>query len=532
MEKQDKMSHNQAPFVVATSNPAGTSPAQIPRSPAQSPTSPSPTHSPVILTAHINSQIQQQQAAESLSGAAAAAASLRRSSSDACQRRQRFADSPQGSVQLQDAVNLDCVIKTQGGDALPLFVVAAGSRGSSGSSSPAAASRPTAVHTSSNNPAPSINGHATSSASGVGSGSVHSTDTFDSYTTNSSTDASPSDELEGVEIRRKTRPLRQAQSEVPASFSRMEKHRQSLSDARENAYQRMMAELSKAQKELQLKDEECEKLSNLRSQMEAEVYELTAALFDEANNQVQVAEMKRDAAEKKAKEYVEKVDVLQSEVAALKHLVVTSTPSAPNKHLHPQICQTSPKKEKSSKPFWKSHRRSTSHHEFTKESRDKAEEAQQGSSKVKEMDTVCFDEFQRWKLQPSVTDANSLFLNRIILEDIQPCLNFHNKKLAERVLLCVEQNTLTIEPIPGDSSFPRKCSLSDMHKLCNYKINLGEGGEWFSISQMCRNRIAAVCDYYTYIRYVVQGLVKSSDKDIFHEITRLRLQMSSARLGC
>lgn len=265
--------------------------------------------------------------------------------------------------------------------------------------------------------------------------------------------------------------------------------------------------------------------------MEEELEDLTASLFEEANKMVQEANIKRMNTEKLLIEANQQIEVLNAEVAALKQLVLTSTPSTPNKHLHPQICDNSPKKEKSSKPFWKSHRRSTSHHEFTKESREQAEEAQQESCRLKEMDTVCFDDFQRWKLQPSL-DQTTAFLSRVITEDIRPCLSFRNKRLAEKVHQCVGQNSLTIEPIPGDSSYPRKCSLSETHKLCNYKIKLADDEEWYSISQMCRNRIAAVCDFYTYIRYIVQGLVKSPDKEIFQEIVRLRMQMAMARLGC
>lgn len=70
------------------------------------------------------------------------------------------------------------------------------------------------------------------------------------------------------------------------------------------------------------------------------------------------------------------IDVLQAELKALKQLVLTSTPSSPNKHLHPQIdpeLQTKKEKTEQKKPFWKTHRRSTSHHEFTKEAQQKAE---------------------------------------------------------------------------------------------------------------------------------------------------------------
>ena len=78
-------------------------------------------------------------------------------------------------------------------------------------------------------------------------------------------------------------------------------------------------------------------------------------------------------------EFHHQVEVLQAEVVALKQLVLTSTPSSPNKHLNPQIDSSSngekDKKEKktSLKPFWRTHRRSTSHHQFTKEDRLQAE---------------------------------------------------------------------------------------------------------------------------------------------------------------
>lgn len=88
------------------------------------------------------------------------------------------------------------------------------------------------------------------------------------------------------------------------------------------------------------------------------------------------------------------IEVLQAEVVALKQLVLTSTPSSPNKHLHPQIAatmSTEKEKPKSSKPFWKTHRRSTSHHEFTKEARQEVEAQQEAKAdRCKEVRAKCF----------------------------------------------------------------------------------------------------------------------------------------------
>lgn len=52
---------------------------------------------------------------------------------------------------------------------------------------------------------------------------------------------------------------------------------------------------------------------------------------------VREANERQAAAEKALKESQMKVEVLTAEVAALKTLVLTSTPSSPNPHLHPQI---------------------------------------------------------------------------------------------------------------------------------------------------------------------------------------------------
>lgn len=52
---------------------------------------------------------------------------------------------------------------------------------------------------------------------------------------------------------------------------------------------------------------------------------------------VRQANVQQAQAEKNWKESQMKVEVLQAEVAALKTLVLTSTPSRPNPHLHPQL---------------------------------------------------------------------------------------------------------------------------------------------------------------------------------------------------
>jgi len=97
------------------------------------------------------------------------------------------------------------------------------------------------------------------------------------------------------------------------------------------------SELGKARSELKTKDEEILKLSRIRDEVESEMSELTASLFQEAHRMVQEANVKRASAEKYLAESNMKIDGLETEVAALKTLVLTSTPSQPNRHLHPQL---------------------------------------------------------------------------------------------------------------------------------------------------------------------------------------------------
>lgn len=54
----------------------------------------------------------------------------------------------------------------------------------------------------------------------------------------------------------------------------------SVLEVREKGYERLKEELAKAQRELKLKDEECERLSKVRDQLGQELEELTASLFE------------------------------------------------------------------------------------------------------------------------------------------------------------------------------------------------------------------------------------------------------------
>nr|CAI5827356.1 unnamed protein product [Callosobruchus analis] len=130
-------------------------------------------------------------------------------------------------------------------------------------------------------------------------------------------------------------------------------------------------------------------------------------------------------------------------------------------------------------------------------------------------------------------DKSNCFISRVYKEDIQLCLCFNNADLSEKVAHAVESGTILIEAVSDKTKamFPKKCALLEVPRLCFYRMNIGETDTWYNISQICRNRIIAVCDFLNYLKYIERGLVKSSVHDVYWEIVRLRKNMALARLG-
>ncbi|XP_027974221.1 guanine nucleotide exchange factor for Rab-3A isoform X2 [Eumetopias jubatus] len=312
--------------------------------------------------------------------------------------------------------------------------------------------------------------------------------------------------------------------------------RSSSMEIREKGSEFLKEELHKAQKELKLKDEECERLSKVREQLERELEELTASLFEEAHKMVREANMKQAASEKQLKEARGKIDMLQAEVSALKTLVLTSTPASPNRELHPQLLS----------PTKAGPRKGHLRHKSTSSTLCPAVCPAAGHTLTpdkegKEVDTTLFAEFQAWRESPTL-DKTCPFLERVYREDVGPCLDFTMQELSALVRAAVEDNTLTIEPVASQSlptvkvatvecGSTNTCALSGLARACHHRIRLGDSESHYYISPSSRAGITAVCNFFTYIRYIQQGLVRQEAEPMFWEITRLRKEMSLAKLG-
>nr|XP_020041730.1 guanine nucleotide exchange factor for Rab-3A isoform X2 [Castor canadensis] len=378
----------------------------------------------------------------------------------------------------------------------------------------------------------------------------------------------------------------QAEEGPAASRLDMSRLRSSSMEIREKGSEFLKEELHKAQKELKLKDEECERLVKVREQLEQELEELTASLFEEAHKMVREANMKQAASEKQLKEAWGKIDMLQAEVTALKTLVITSTPASPNRELHPQLL--SPTKAGPRKGH--SRHKSTSNalcpvaacppagRTLTPDKEGKepgfppllslllcvipskavhltyepawqlppgeppsAPTSATSLSFSRQVDTTLFTEFQTWRASPTL-DKTCPFLERVYREDVGPCLDFTMQELSALVQSAVEDNTLTIEPVASQTLPTLKvasvergstntCALSGLARTCRHLIRLGDSESHYYISPSSRARITAVCNFFTYIRYIQQGLVRQDAEPMFWEIMRLRKEMSLAKLG-
>ncbi|XP_030295666.1 rab-3A-interacting protein isoform X2 [Sparus aurata] len=314
----------------------------------------------------------------------------------------------------------------------------------------------------------------------------------------------------------------------------------SVMEVREKGYERLKEELAKAQRELLLKDEECERLSKVRDQLGQELEELTASLFQEAHKMVREANVKQANAEKQLKEALGKIDVLQAEVQALKTLVLSS-PTSPLGELPPSGGVKT--------PFRKGHSRNKSTSSAIMGTQPDPSATQPIVRECREVDSQLFSDFKAWKEEPTL-DRSCCFLERVYREDIFPCLTFSKSELGSAILEAVEQNTLSVEPV-GFQPLPvvkasavecggpngrraelvTKCALSGQTKTCKHRIKFGDSSNYYYVSPYCRYRITAVCNFFTYIRYIHQGLVKQQDEQMFWEVMQLRREMSFAKLG-
>uniref|UniRef100_A0AC35G8Q0 GDP/GTP exchange factor Sec2 N-terminal domain-containing protein n=1 Tax=Panagrolaimus sp. PS1159 TaxID=55785 RepID=A0AC35G8Q0_9BILA len=291
----------------------------------------------------------------------------------------------------------------------------------------------------------------------------------------------------------------------------------------EEKVKRLEHELKESRRVAAKSDAECQKLLKMQKTLDNEVQDLTETLFQQAYHVADEAEAKRRQAEKLLNEALFKVDLLQAEVKALKDIVKSPSKRTlkdrfGHKKSESQVYSLTPTKGKSSSlhltPI-KSSKSSTSI-----------------SQEEVEVDPIYFEEFNEWlssSISLSSDNGETKFLKRVIKEDVEPCLTFTNAELALKILDSIKKNTLEMEPCLNETI--KICELTKIEKLCPYRLKTEMENEWVYISLQARNRITAVCDLLTYLRYLQNGIVKSAPHDSYLEIASMRKNLALARFG-
>ncbi|CAF4046603.1 unnamed protein product [Rotaria sp. Silwood2] len=253
--------------------------------------------------------------------------------------------------------------------------------------------------------------------------------------------------------------------------------------------EKLFNELQRVKEDLKSKDGEIRRANEIRQNTDREIEDLTASLFESAHAMVEQAKYAQANAEQKLKISNQTIDALILENSQLKKSVNELK----------QILNSC---------------RSSSNMSTTNNS----------------IDNTLLREFTCWEEKPSMERDSSLFMYRIYNEDILPCLTFPNADLSSRVLAAIERNDVVMEACNSKGNM-KTCSLMGEFCQCDYRVRLGNDSQWWSLSRLARNRIAAVCDFFTFIRHVQLGLVKSDAQIRFNKIIELRKQMAFARLG-
>ncbi|CAF2533730.1 unnamed protein product [Rotaria sp. Silwood2] len=302
----------------------------------------------------------------------------------------------------------------------------------------------------------------------------------------------------------------------------------------------LLNELQRVKQDLKNKDIEIRRAHEIRENTDREIEDLTASLFESAHSMVEQAKYAQANAEQKLKTANQTIDALVVEntqlkksVSELKEIINNCRSSLLTNRSIPitsvlSLTEQQPQASIRQIVREKFHKRSSSDLQQSLSSVDVSNKID-----TNVVDNVLLREFARWEEKPSIGKDLSAFMHRVYSEDILPCLTFPNADLSSKVLTAIEHNDVTMETchLRTMDENMKVCSLTGDLCQCNYRVRLCENGEWYPISRLSRNRIAAVCDFFTFIRHVQSGLVKSDTRNRYNKIIELRKQMAFGRLG-
>ncbi|KAG2172887.1 hypothetical protein INT43_000237 [Umbelopsis isabellina] len=141
------------------------------------------------------------------------------------------------------------------------------------------------------------------------------------------------------------------------------------------------------------------------------------------------------------------------------------------------------------------------------------------------------------------------YIKRSQIEDVEPCLWFGNQSIvsAKKIIQAIHKRSCFIEGHNGQMSERRPstwlpsrkmlstqsgCLLCLGNQSASFRFRLSEKNDWIYIDQACRQKLVAVCEYYAFIRNILDGLYCFESKQkLYDQSVQLKSKMFQARFG-
>eukprot|EP00128_Syssomonas_multiformis_P005490 Colp12_sorted_trinity150504_noHs@13976 len=259
--------------------------------------------------------------------------------------------------------------------------------------------------------------------------------------------------------------------------------------------------------------QEKEMAANEKKKLEQELEDLTQSLFEEANNMVEVERRRNFELEKRQYELESTLDSLKEELKALKQKVYDQTVTDASKK---PVLFTWP--GKAGKP-----------HSV------KGNQVSEGRVTIEDIDPIELEEVSEFlSLLGSEGLQTCAFLLRVQDEDVLPCMHLHGTR-SSQLLEAIVSNSLIVEALPNRREVMAKCQACRRPQQCKHRFRIvGDGtdeADWKYVGVSCHRRLMAVGDFFTYLRYLEQGILTPNTMEVYRKCVELRQAMSHARLG-
>lgn len=169
--------------------------------------------------------------------------------------------------------------------------------------------------------------------------------------------------------------------------------------------------------------------------------------------------------------------------------------------------------------------------------------------------------FEAFLAMPSLSHP---YIQACFIEDIQPCLRFRAISakalvgLLSRQPCFIEKITPAVSSIPspaqqrrflpplfdklmatfedapmastlGPPADPNTCACCLATRPLLFRLRLDACHDWVLIDQACRDRLVAACNFYVFVRQILDRRTHMAPAHLYAECIRLRLQMFHAR---